>query len=133
LLSARLIDPPQNPNVRKIEKKKKSFLPLFSLTFKQLFLDKSNTLGMRKLNRSLKYNGKGKYLISMLALAYGKMAMELDAIEWFHNISQMTVPGLILMSRQGRQKERQKTIGQPPTSAVSIPKTNTASSLASGE
>ena len=84
---------------------------------------------MRKLNRSLKYNGKGKYLISMLALAYGKMAMELDAIEWFHNISQMTVPGLILMPEQ----ERQKTIGQPPTSAVSIPKTNTASSLASGE
>ena len=82
---------------------------------------------MRKLNRSLKYNGKGKYLISMLALAYGKMAMELDAIEWFHNISQMTVHGL--MSEQ----ERQKTIGQPPTSAVSIPKTNTASSLASGE
>ena len=41
MLSARLIDPPQNPNVRKIEKK--SLLPLFSLTFKQLFLDKSNT------------------------------------------------------------------------------------------
>jgi hypothetical protein len=88
---------------------------------------------MRKLNRSLKYNGKVKYLISMLSLAYGKMDMELDAIEWFHNISQMTVPGLILMSEQEKQKERQKTIGQPPTSAVSIPKTNTASSLASGE
>ncbi len=78
---------------------------------------------MRKLNRSLKYNGKGKYLISMLALGYGKMAMELDATEWFHN-TQMTVHGL--MSEQ----ERQKTIGQPPISAVSTPKTNIASSLA---
>ncbi len=82
---------------------------------------------MRKLNRSLKYNGKGKYLISMLALAFGKRAMELYATEWYHNTSQMTVHGL--MSEQ----ERQKTIGQHPISAVSSPKTNIASSLASGE